>query len=142
MSQNYENHRRRFPMYHYIAAPIVYGYALYALWLAIAVPGLTEIVRAIFAFGVAVLALSARAMALRVQNRLIRLEMKLRLKEVLPGPLFARFGELSIRQLVALRFAGDGEIVNLVERTLRNEFPKPNDIKMAIKDWQPDYMRV
>lgn len=141
-TQNFANHRRWFPMYHFFAAPVIYGYALYAAWVAIAVPGLTETVHAVWAAAVAVLCLSARAMALRVQNRLIRLEMRLRLKELLPAALNDRARTLTIRQLVALRFAGDAELPGLVERTLKGDFARPVDIKRAITDWQADYMRV
>jgi hypothetical protein len=54
----------------------------------------------------------------------------------------ARIGELHVRQLVALRFAGDAELPALVERTLAGEFQKPKEIKAAIRDWQPDFLRV
>jgi hypothetical protein len=77
-----------------------------------------------------------------VQNRLIRLEMRLRLREVLPAPLAARIPELTVRQLIALRFAGDAELPALVERTLKGDFAKPRDIKRAVTDWQADYLRV
>jgi hypothetical protein len=141
-SQNYANHRRWNPMFHYIASPIIYGYALYAIWLAISVPGMSETIHAIWAVGVAVLNVAARGMALRVQNRMIRLEMRLRMKELLPAALNERAKALTIRQLVALRFAGDAELAGLVERTLNGDFAKPNDIKRAITDWQADYMRA
>jgi hypothetical protein len=141
-NQKFANHRRWFPMYHFVASPIVYAYALYAIWVAIRVPGLTETAHAIWAFGVAVLCLAARAMSLRVQNRLIRLEMRLRMKELLPAALNERAKVLSIRQLIALRFAGDAELSGLVERTLNGDFARPVDIKRAVTDWQPDYMRV
>jgi hypothetical protein len=141
-TQNFANHRRWFPMYHFFAAPIIYLYALYAVWVAITVPGLSETVHAVWAMGIAVLCLAARAMALRVQNRLIRLEMRLRMKELLPAALNERAKTLTIRQLVALRFAGDAELAGLVERTLKGDFARPLDIKRAITDWQADYMRV
>jgi len=141
-TQNFANHRRWFPMYHYFASPVIYIYALYAVWMAISVPGMTETIHAVWALAVAVLCLSARAMSLRVQNRLIRLEMKLRMKELLPAALNERAKALTIRQLVALRFAGDTELAGLVERTLKGDFAKNDDIKRAITDWQGDYMRV
>ena len=141
-TQNFANQRRWVPVYHYFASPIIYGYALYAIWLAISVPGLTETVHAVWALAVAVLTLSARAMSLRLQNRLIRLEMRLRMKEILPAALNERAKVLTIRQLVALRFASDAELPGLVERTLKGDFARPVDIKRAITDWQGDYRRV
>ena len=81
-------------------------------------------------------------MAIRVQNRVIRLEMRLRLREILPAALHPRIAELTTRHLVGLRFAGDAELPALVTRTLNGEFPTSTAIKRAITDWQPDYMRV
>ena len=103
---------------------------------------MTEIIHAIWAVGIGGGLLLARVMAVTVQNRLIRLEMRLRLREVLPAPLAARIKELTVRQLIALRFAGDAELAALVERTLKGEFARPRDIKRAITDWQPDYLRA
>jgi hypothetical protein len=77
-----------------------------------------------------------------VQNREIRLEMRLRLREVLPTALAPRIRELSVKQLIALRFASDAELPALVERVLGGEFAKPKEIKAAVKDWQPDHLRV
>ena len=68
--------------------------------------------------------------------------MRLRLKEILPAPLYARCGELGMRQLVALRFAGDAEMAGLVERVLKGELSKEKEIKLAVKDWQGDFQRA
>lgn len=81
-------------------------------------------------------------MAITVQNRVIRLEMRLRLKELLGGDLLARSRALTVRQLIALRFASDTELPALVERTLKGEFSSPKEIKAAITDWQPDWLRA
>ena len=141
-TQNYDNHTRWSPLYHFVVSPFLSLYALWAIWLAIRVPGTTEIVHAVWALMVALGLLLARVMAVTVQNRLIRLEMRLRLREVLSAPLAARINELTVRQLIALRFAGDAELPGLVERTLRGEFPRGRDIKRAITDWQGDYLRA
>jgi hypothetical protein len=84
----------------------------------------------------------ARQFALTVQDRVIRLEMKLRLERLLPAEWTARFGELTPEQLVALRFAGDGELPELIRRVLAGEFKSAVEIKKQIHDWQPDWLRA
>ena len=140
--QVYRNHTRWFPLYHFVASPITGLYALWAIWTAIRVPGMTEIVHAIWAVGIAVGLLTARFMAVTVQNRVIRLEMRLRLREVLPAPLASRINELTVRQLIGLRFAGDAELPSLVERTLKGELAEQKQIKQAVTDWQGDHLRA
>jgi hypothetical protein len=142
MSQNFKNHARWNPLNHLVASPIVGFYAAYTFIRVWQEPTNANAIAALWAVGVATGVWMSRSMALRVQNRLIRLEMRLRLREVLPPALAARVTELSVRQLIALRFASDAELPALVERTLNGEFPKPREIKRAVRDWQADYLRV
>ena len=141
-AQNFGNHSRWYPLYHFFASPVSWLYALWAVFTAFRVPGMTEIIHAVWAVAVATGILTARVMAVTVQNRVIRLEMRLRLREVLPAPLAARIRELTTRQLIALRFASDAELPSLVERTLNGEFDRPRNIKRAVTDWQSDYLRA
>ena len=96
----------------------------------------------VVAFALVMLALSSRVMALTVQNRIVRLEMRLRLKEVLPADLQARAAGLTLEQLVALRFAGDDELPALVRDVLDGKLSSQKDIKQAVKHWQADWLRA
>jgi uncharacterized membrane protein YheB (UPF0754 family) len=84
----------------------------------------------------------ARMFALRVQDRVIRLEMKLRLREVLPPELARRFNEFTVKQLVALRFASDAELPALCTKVLNDRMTRQKEIKKLVKDWQGDYLRA
>ncbi|HWE83548.1 MAG TPA: DUF6526 family protein, partial [Terracidiphilus sp.] len=83
----------------------------------------------------------ARVHSLTAQDRIIRLEEKLRFHALLPPDLLARSHSLSIQQIVALRFAADEELPGLVRRTL-DENLSQKQIKQAINSWRPDYLRV
>lgn len=140
--QNYANHRRVFPLYHFVALPIV---ALNVLVLAGQLarrPALDGIWPLIFAIGVAAGFLACRASTLTVQDRLIGLEMRLRLAAVLPPELVVRIPELRIRHLVGLRFAGDTELPRLVQRCLDGELQTADQVKKEIREWRPDFVRA
>ena len=94
------------------------------------------------ALALLVLAFSARIMALTVQDRVIRLEMQLRMQQVLPADLRARIPEFSTSQLVALRFASDGELPELAQKVLQDKLTDRTTIKKMIRDWQPDVLRA
>lgn len=141
-TQSFERHTRWQPPFHFIASPITILYMFYAIVQAAKAPSTASVVHALWAIAIAVGVFASRVMALTVQNRVIRLEMRLRLQDVLSGELLTRSRALTVRQLIALRFASDAELPALVERTLKGEFEKPRDIKRAIKDWQADWLRA
>lgn len=83
----------------------------------------------------------SRTYTVRLQDRIILLEMKVRCAEVLPAGHDLRLKELTTKQTVALRFASDEELGELLDRTIREKLP-PREIKRAIRHWRPDDLRT
>ncbi|MFM9014577.1 MAG: DUF6526 family protein [Gemmatimonadota bacterium] len=142
-TQNFQTHRMFQPSWHYWAVPAALIYLVYCL-VALVRGGISthEVFDLIGAVGLNAGIWASRIMVLTVQDRLIRLEMRLRLREVLPAPLAARIPELTKGQLIGLRFASDAELPGLVERVLKGELVRAKDVKAAVKDWQADYLRA
>ena len=140
--QRYGNHRRFSPLYHYFALPILVGNFGVALWGLAFHPTLANLWRAVVAAAFATGIVMARAQALIVQNRVIRLEQWLRLGSLLPSDLKVRISELSLGQLIGLRFASDAELPDLVRRCLAGELRTADQVKREVKEWQPDYVRA
>ena len=141
MPQSYANHRRFVPGYHYVLSLIFLLNLLAAGWQLFKHPGVSTGIAVLVAFGLIGLFYYSRIFPLHVQDRLIRLEERMRLAEILPPELAGRIGELTPSQLIGLRFASDAEVADLVRRILDGELTKPEDIKKAIKTWRPDYFR-
>lgn len=142
MAQTYANHTRWSPAYHFVISPILLGWVGYMIWAAIRHPSLATAADALVAAAVYGGIIMARVFALTVQNRLVRLEERLRLERLLSPEDLAASRKLTTRQLIALRFASDEELPDLVRRTLAGEFPDPKAIKQAVRTWRPDYLRV
>jgi hypothetical protein len=141
--QNFATHRRYDPPWHFVGALIVAAGVIVAIVHAIRHPeGFWNWWFALYALGIALCIFRARSHVTTVQNRVIRLEMRQRLKEVLAPALAARIGELSVSQLVGLRFASDAELPALVDRCLKGELTKADAIKKEIKNWQADWLRA
>jgi hypothetical protein len=140
--QNYANHRRYFSLYHSVALPIFIVNVFVTLVVAIRHPSLLAAWSVLVAIAFAVGLVASRTSTLIVQNRVIGLEMRLRLATVLPVELCQRIPELGTKQLVGLRYAGDAELPGLVERCLRGELPTADAVKRAVTQWRPDYVRA
>jgi len=140
--QTYSNHARFFPLYHFFAFPVLGINMLIALWAVVQGPSLATLWAFIVAAALAALALAARVMALSVQDRVIRMEMRLRLRDVLPPDLQPRVAELTRQQLIGLRFASDAELPDLVRQVLSGSLKSTREIKKAVKQWQGDYLRA
>jgi hypothetical protein len=141
--QNFRNHTKLVPPFHFYALGILLiniGWSIYR-WKAaeFSIDGLWGILVAVALF---LLAFYARTFAMKVQDRVIRLEERLRYERLLPKDLQARCGELDINQIVALRFASDAELPELAGKVLNDKINERKAIKQQIKSWKPDYLRA
>jgi hypothetical protein len=121
--------------------PVAAINVLVAVWNLIRNPGLGAGWFVVLALAGAVAVLKIRAYALKAQDRVIRLEERLRLSQVLAEPLRGRIGELTEAQLIGLRFASDAELPALAGEALAMKMGQ-REIKRAIANWRPDYFRV
>jgi hypothetical protein len=144
--QTLKTHVRLDPPFHFFLLPVAAGtlvYEIYHLIRAIVAGafhfGLAWNVVLALAFAVAVL--KFRLYALKAQDRVIRLEERLRLTALCAEPLRGRIGELTEGQLIALRFASDDQAAALAGKALSDNM-RSADIKKAIKNWRGDYFRV
>ena len=136
-AQSYANHVRR-PADWLAAVTLAFIAAVLLLWGALWAPSLQAVALALLAVSVVLAALVMRVLATRLQDRIIRLEMTVRLTALGRA---ADAGRLSLAQLVALRFASDAELPTLVDRTLAEQLT-PDAIKRAVTQWQADLVRV
>ena len=141
--QNFENHAKMVPGYHYWATALLVLPTLYFLFLAVRdFYSAERLANALFAIGVIIAAFYARVFPLGVQDRVIRLEERMRMQRILPDDLKPRIEEFSAGQLVALRFASDAELPELARRVLDEGLTDRKLIKQAIKDWRADHQRI
>ena len=140
-TQSYANHGHR-PVWTYVAG--VFGGAAFVMLAEAWLLGRNTAALGSVLLAVAVLALVSisRAYTVRLQNRIIRLEMRHRLRDVLPSDLHNRIGELTPQQLIALRFASDAELPSLVREVLAGNLATQKAIKERVKNWQEDHLRV
>ena len=141
-AQNFENHNRVVPAYHMY----VFGVFLINLvWrLVLLKDGITfaSIMNVLLAVAFVLVFFYARTFPLTVQDRIIRLEMRLRLERLLPPDLRARIPEFTVPQLIALRFAGDDELPALARQVLDEKLNDRKTIKRRVKNWQADFLRA
>ena len=142
MDQTYASHRRFYPLYHFVAFPILLVNVVVTAVQFARAPGLDTGWILVVAIGLLIGIYTARTMPLRAQDRIIRFEERTRLERLLPPNLRSRMGELRASQLIALRFAPDDEVPELTQRALDGELKTPADIKRAIRNWRADHFRV
>jgi hypothetical protein len=139
--QSVSRHTRWDPIYHFFVLPVFAISLLGSIVLLVMRPGLHTAWLLIFMIAELILIFKVRMYPLKVQDRVIRLEERLRLMALLEPALHPRIGELTEAQLIALRFASDAELPALATRAL-NEKLAGAEIKKAIRDWRPDEWRV
>ncbi len=141
--QTFANHTRIVPAFHMVALSILFlnlVYSIYKLvhtWFSFDV-----LVSLLVAIALLLVALYARMFALAVQDRVIRLEMRLRLETLLPADLKPRIQEFVVAQLIALRFASDAELPDLARDVLDEKVRDKKTIKQMIKTWKADHLRA
>ena len=142
-SQSLQNHVRLVPAFHMFVLP-VFGINLIRSLVSLVRNGFTfgTVFGVLMAVALALLALYARMFALTVQDRLIRLEMRMRLEELLPADLKSRVLEFTVAQLVSMRFASDAELPALARKVLDEKLSDRKAIKQLVKNWQGDYLRA
>ncbi len=141
-TQNYQNHTRWYPLQHFVLTPMLLAFLIYTIVQLVRFPSADRAMLLFLALAFVIQSLVARLNALRVQDRLVRLEERLRYEKLLPKEFAEKAGNLKTSQMIALRFASDDELPDLVQKTLHGDFEKPKDIKLAVKNWRGDYLRV
>jgi hypothetical protein len=141
LSQKLANHNRLDPGFHFFLLPLILILWVASLVFCIRHPGWEPVWGLLAVTALAVTAVKVRTYAIKVQDRVIRLEQRLRLAALLPESLRSQIVRLSEGQLIALRFASDEEVPALAHRALLENLSR-GDIKKSITNWQPDFWRV
>jgi hypothetical protein len=141
-AQNYANHVRWHPIYHFILTPILLVHFIWCVARLIMEPNFDHAEQLLLSIGLLLMMLLVRVNPLKAQDRLIRLEEQLRYRNVLPADLAAKAAGLPVRYIVALRFAADEELAGLVKEALDGKYSRPKEVKRAIRNWRGDYFRV
>lgn len=140
--QTFENHVRQDPV---VTTVLVMNVAVLIIAIvALAMDNTRVAAAGLVIAGVAgaLCSVMARSYSTKLQDRIIRMEMRLRMERVLPPDLAVRIGEFQLPQLIALRFASDAELPELARKVLAEKIEKRSEIKKLIKDWQADWHRV
>jgi Family of unknown function (DUF6526) len=139
--QNLKNHTMFDPPFHFFLAPVGLILLILAIIEAVNHPSTMAYIHIVVIVWLIVLVFKTRIYSLKVQDRVIRLEERLRLAQVLPAAQQSRIPELTCDQLIGLRFASNAELPGLVEKTLAGNW-KRKQIKEAIQNWREDTWRV
>ena len=141
--QNYSNHVKFVPLFHFFVLPVllinffssIFRYRVLGFsW--------TWLIGVLTALALFMLAGLGRTFALKVQDRVIRMEERQRCERLLPAELKSRIAEITPEQFVALRFASDGELPGLVNKVLTDKISDRKAIKQMVKNWRGDYLRA
>ncbi len=141
-TQNYQNHVRWNVFVHFVISPLLAILVVWALVCVITEFDWYRVQFLLLTVAVLLVSLASRTQALTVQNRIIRLEERLRYRELLPAELAERAINLPVGKMIALRFASDEELPGLMERVLNGELKTGKEIKLAVQNWRADHLRV
>ena len=142
MKQNYANHVRKLPPLYIAASAVLIINLLWTVYIAVRNVAFGTVLQVLLVASLLVLFVFARTFALTVQDRLIRLEERMRMERLLPADLRPRIGEFTVKQLVGLRFASDAELPALAREVLEGRLTELDAIKRAVKDWRADWQRA
>lgn len=142
LPQSFANHKSRLPPLYVAAGVVLAVEMLHRLWVAFTAPGFWSFWSVLVFAALLTVLVMVRTNSQRVQDRVIRLEMRLRLERLLGQERRADIARLGLRQLIALRFASDPELPALFEEVVAGKLREPIEIKQRIVDWQADWLRV
>jgi hypothetical protein len=140
--QSFNKHARWLPGFHFFAVPILLANVIVSIRHAWMDPSQHYLFEVLVAMALLAVAFLSRTQALAAQDRVIRLEMRLRLRGLLPPDMHAGINSLKTGQVVALRFAADDEMTEIVRDILAGKITTQKEIKMRVKNWQADWQRV
>lgn len=140
--QTYANHTRWQPPFHFFVLPLMLINFVWSIVECVKAPGRNQAWGIVVSLALLVLAFLVRTNSLRVQDRIIRLEERLRYQQLLPADLAQQSSSLRVELIIALRFASDEELEGLVREVLGGRLTKTSEIKKAIKNWRSDTFRV
>ncbi|HAF15054.1 MAG TPA: hypothetical protein DHU55_15115 [Blastocatellia bacterium] len=141
-SQSFANHTRWHPPFHFFVLPVMLINFFWAVVLFVKTPGRNSGWWIVVSLALLLLTFFVRTNALKVQDRIIRLEERLRYQQLLAPVVVQQTSALTPQQMVALRFASDGELEQLVTAIAAGKISKPKEIKQAITSWRADTFRV
>ncbi len=139
--QNFANHRKFVRGFHYVALPILMVNLVYSGFVTVTSFSVDSVIALFVAFALVMIGLYARLFALGAQDRVIRLEERMRLRALLPDQA-GTIDQLTTRQLIGLRFASDGEVGELVAAVATEGIEKADEIKKRVTNWRADHQRL
>jgi Family of unknown function (DUF6526) len=139
--QTLQNHAKVDPTFHFFLMPVALLMLIGSIYELVKSPGWMTGAHVVVVIWAIIAMFKIRIYALKVQDRVIRLEERLRMEKLLPDALKPRIADLTEPQIIALRFASDAELPAMVEKTLNGNLD-PKTIKQSIQTWRPDYWRV
>ncbi|MDH3492777.1 MAG: DUF6526 family protein [Acidobacteriota bacterium] len=141
-TQDFKTHVRWHPPFHFVLAPLMLINLIYSIVRLVQDPGWDRGEFVLLSVALVILTLLTRNYPLKAQDRIIRLEERLRLATILGPEAAPKAMNLKPAQYIALRFASDEELPELVSKIEDGELTTQNEIKTAITNWRPDHFRV